>query len=426
MAQAIVIGGGAGAVRAAGALARAGRDVVLVQEGGDVAGLAHPEVPTGTGLSRFVSPPAGWRLTPAVTSGVMLGRDCRCVRTLPLSRSTLPGIFSASELPSAFAAWARSRSQVELSRLIGGGKETRFYKDWVVQHFGEPVYNRLYAPYCQRRFGDPAELTVNVARSAHAAGVGEWCGREIGPAHELADALSGVELALNAVVTGVSPGKVTTTNGVYEGEVYFDLPPVRLVELLGSASPPGLANEVSRLRCRHALEVTVSGGHALPVNTHVVDGPLPFYRLVRHGMLPGNGHLCGTVCVQFALEDHDALWSLANVRLVAQVVAALQDLGLDDVSDGDARVQRVANHHPVWAYTHHARMRQYALRLSELALTPVGRAGLFAPIEGQAEAAFLADIAGESVPIRELFRRHVDPPVVDDDGSASLADFVLG
>lgn len=425
MAQAIVVGGGPGAVRAAGTLARAGQTVTLLQQGPFVGQLAHPELPVGTGLERFEAASGQWRAATAVTSGVLVGRDCACVRALPLSRSTLPGIFSAAQLPNAVAAWARSRSKVELSRLIGGGQETRFYKDWVVQHFGEPVFERLYAPYCERRFGNPAELTVNVARAAHAAAPGAWFGRESGTAAELAEALRGVEVYLDVDVSAVATGRVSTNRGEFEGDVYFDLPPARLVELLGSAAPFGLANEVSRLRCRHALEVVVSGGHSLPAITHVVDAPMAFYRLVRQGLLPGNGQLRGTVSVQFAVEEEDPLWAATDQSLVAQVVSALQSVGLADVSAEGGRVVRVANHHPVWAYTHHARMRQYALRLNELKLTPVGRAGLFAPIEGQAEAAFLQDLAGPPVGVREMMRRHVDPPVVDDDGTASLADFVL-
>lgn len=425
MADAIVVGGGPGAVRAAGALARSGRSVVLLQVGTRVASLAHPDVPMGTGLERFVQAPPGWRPVPSLTTGVMVGRDCACVRALPLSRATLPGIFPALELPSALAAWSRSRAKVELARLIGGGQETRFYKDWVVQHFGVPVFERLFAPYCTRRFGDPAELTVNVARAIHAERPGGWYSRESGTAAELAGNLSGVQVVVDAKISALQAGKVVVEGGEFEGELYVDLPPARVVELLGPAAPHGLAHEVARLRCRHALEVVVQGGSSLPMVTHVVDAPMPFYRLVRLGALPGNPSLAGTVSVQFSLEEGDALWETPNEALVQQVVSALLSIGIDDASATGARVQRVANFHPVWAYTHHARMRQYAIRLAELKITPVGRSGLFAPVDGSAEAGFLNDLAAGGLSVRELFRRHVDPPVVDDDGSASLADFVL-
>ena len=55
MADAVVIGGGPGAVHAAAALQQAGRRVVLLQEGADAGQVSHPEVPVGRGIGEAPS-----------------------------------------------------------------------------------------------------------------------------------------------------------------------------------------------------------------------------------------------------------------------------------------------------------------------------------------------------------------------------------
>ncbi len=426
MADVVVVGGGPGAVRAAGALRRAGRRVVLVQEGQLPGGVSAPAVPVGLGIEEFAQPAPGWREVRGLGAGLVAGPDCGCVHALPLSRAVLPSLFDSTALPSALSAWGRARGAVELARLLGGGKETRTYRDWVVQHFGEPVHEALYAPYCRRRFGEPDEVTVNVARFHHGYRRDtRWYAHEAGPAARLAHDLEGVEVVLGAEVRALDTGRVSTALGDVEGEVYVDLPPRRVVDLLGDRAPGGLANEVSRLRCRHALEVTLRGGHALPFVTHLAAGPLTAYRLVRHGLVPGNPSLAGQVSVQMAVEDGTPAWTGRDDTLVAECVDGLRALHLDDIDGQGAVVNRVANHHPVWTYTTAARVRQYQLGLMERKIIPVGRAGLFAPVDGEAEIAYLEGLAAGNVPFKELYRRHVEPPVIDDDGSASLTDFVL-
>ncbi len=426
MADAVVIGGGPGAVRASGALRRAGRRVILLQRGPAVGGLAFPEVPLGLGAEAFSVVPARWREVRGLPAGLAAGasEDCGCVHALPLSRAVLPSLFSASALPGAMAAWSRARGAVELAKLLGGGKETRTYREWVVQHFGEPAFEHLYAPYCRRRFGDPAEVTVNVARLHHAAPGGRLAAFEAGPAARMAEDLEGVEVVLDADVTSVATGRVSTRLGDVEGDVFVDAPPQDVVAWLGAAAPPGVDNEVSRLSCRHAVEVTVKGGASLPFVTHVAHAPFGAYRLVRHGLLPGNGGLAGHVSVQFAADAQDAAWSGGADALVDEVVRGLHALGATDAEAAEARVQRVEDQHPVWSYTTAARLRQYHLALAEAKIVPVGRAGLFAPVDGEGEIAYLTGVATQSAPFKELYRRHVEPPVVDDDGSASLTDFV--
>ena len=128
MADAVVVGGGIGAVRAAAALAAAGRSVVLLQEGPFVAGLAHPEIPVGLGISRWHSVPAWGREVKGLGSGLYVGG---AVHRLPLSRAVLPTLFPATAVAGAAASWGRSRLEQALARLIGGGREVRTYRDYL-------------------------------------------------------------------------------------------------------------------------------------------------------------------------------------------------------------------------------------------------------------------------------------------------------
>ena len=420
MADAVVVGGGIGAVRAAAALAAAGRSVVLLQEGPFVAGLAHPEIPVGLGISRWHSVPAWGREVKGLGSGLYVGG---AVHRLPLSRAVLPTLFPATAVAGAAASWGRSRLEQELARLIGGGREVRTYRDYLPQRYGKPVVDRLFAPYCERRFGSPDGVTANVARDVHgSAPDGITVAPSAGPLEELKALVAGVEVRVGVTVTGLATGRVSTDGGDVEGEVFVDLPPARVVALLGAAAPAGLREETAWLRSRHALEVTLTGGAELPFVTHVVDGPGQAFRFVRHALLPGNGSLQGRVSVQFAVESNDPLWQAPDSTVVAAALTSLDEVSPGASSVG-ACVQRAADQHPVWVPTTAARMRRYSLGLSELGITPVGRAGTFGPLGGEAEAEYLraAIAGGES--LRERMRRYVEPPVRPAEREVHLTDF---
>jgi hypothetical protein len=391
-----------------------------LQEGDAVGGLAHPAIPVGLGHARWSGPAEGRRAAPGLTSGLYVAGS---VHALPLSRLVLPTLFPAGSVPAAAAAWGRTRVELELARLIGGGREVRTYRDWLNQRYGAPAVERLFAPYCERRFGSPDGVTANVARAAHGpAPAGAPYAAPEGQVAELSRLLAGLKVQAGVRLLGIEPGKVIFEGGEAEGEVFVDLPPARVVGLLGAAAPDGLAEETSWLRMRHALEVTLPGGASLPFLTHVVDGPGQAYRFVRHAQLPGNGALQGHVSVQFAVEDNDPLWAASDAEVVQAALVSI-DEAAPGASNLGARVQRVADHHPVWVTTTAARMRRYAVALAELKITPVGRAGTFSPLGGEAEADYLSAVVDGLEPLRDLMRRFIEPPVREGDEQVHLTDF---
>lgn len=419
--EAVVIGGGPGGLRAAVALRRAGRSVVLLQIGPHAGGNAHPDVPVGRGLTtapgRLAEALYGeFRDVPGLERAVE--RHGRVVR-LPLSRPQLAALLPKRQVLPAAAAWARARGAVELKKVVGGGSEQRTYRDWVVQRFGEPVYERLFAPYAARRFGDPAALSCNVARLFHGVPAPDVLQAPgAGPALPSTD----VDVRLGVTVTGVADGRVTTDRGVFEGDVFVDAPPSVVVGWLPAATATSLRSDAEALVARDAVQVLVRGGEELPFETHVLDEDVPFYRMVRPGLLPGCEGLTGTVCAHFAVDPEDRS---PDEAWVSRAVEGLKRAGVRDADGAGARVQRIPWQHPVWTGTHLSRMRRYALALEELDVVPVGRGGLHGQVDLAAELAWLdGALAEDAEPARERMRRLVEPPVTDPSVRARLTHFV--
>lgn len=416
MANAVIVGGGPGAVQAAGALRALGRHVVLLQEGPVAGQLTHAEVPVGRGVAES----GGERLTdwrPVDVDRGVLVHDR--VIPLPMRPNHLFRAMPPRVHPEAARAFAKARANIQLREFIGGGREQRSYRDWVVQRFGEPVFRQLYAPYCTKRFGDPTRVTANAARRVHAGESGTLVAPVQGAGVAVKAALAGVEVRTDVVVTGLEAGRVLTTAGVVEGDVFVDVPPPRAVAWMPDNA--ALVHEVERLESHHAIEVIVAGGAELPFETHVVDERAAFFRLIRAGRLPGNPDV---LVAHYAVGGDDPRWELDDATLVSATVGMLRAIGVRDAEAGLGAVRRIAEHHPVWSSTHHARMRVYLLALERLGITPVGRAGLHMPLS-EAESADWLGATGAGGGLRERYRMHLEPKVGEQMSAAKVTDFIV-
>ncbi len=423
--RAVVVGGGPGALRTAAGLRDSGRSVILLQEGPHPGGFVDVDVPIERGIGRGPTGPSVFGDLVAVE-----GLDRAVMRNgkrvpLPMKPNHVFRLMNWKRHPAAASQLARARGKRELHELIGGGQEVRSYRDWVAARYGAPVYEDLYAPYCRKRFGDPEELTCNVSRLVHAGARSEApvAPRE-GPASAVKSALAGLDVRVGAVLRSIAPGLVTTQDGSVEGDVYVDLPPARVCELLGAAAPEGLHATVGKLRHRHLVQVVVRGGRDLPFETHILDEKLPFYRITRPGRLPGCSALADDLIAHYSLDDADPLWRADDAEVVRQTLDALGSLATGSSS---GRVVRIANHHPVWVTTHATAMRTFVLALDELGIAPIGRSGLFTPLEWEQEIGWLAALtaaesSGEGV--RSRMRRWMEPPIGDEEGPAPLVRFI--
>lgn len=421
--DAIVVGGGPGGLRAAVALAKAGRNVTLLQEGAHPGGCAHPDVPIGRGVTPepgalAASVHGPFRAVDGLDRGILLGGR---VSHLPLSRGEVARLVPPAQLPTAAVAWGRTRGAIELRKLIGGGAEQRTYRDWVVQRFGVPVFERFYAAYCEARFGLPDQVSCNVARVVHGIVRDEPL---LAPSNGPAVSTAGVDVRTDVAIRSVSTGQVETDDGLFTGDVYVDIAPHRVVGWLGAAASAELQNDVGFLEARTLVQVALRGPQDLPFETHVLGGA-PFYRILRPGLLPGCGGLEDTLVVHYALPVGDPLLHLSDEELGARTVEGLEAVGVRGASAVDARVQVLRDHHPSWVGTHLVRMRRYLLAVDELDIVPVGRAGLHAALDLATEAAWLeAILAEERPPLRGLLRDLVEPPVLDPAERAHLTRFV--
>lgn len=418
--DAVVVTIGPGARGIARVLAALGQRVVLLHHegpGGAPGGQVALDVPLDTGL--VVDPGLGatfgaW--TPYTPTRAVIGRGRRFA--IPLGRMDLPRLIPGSNHPHAIAGWMRARATAELAQLIGGGQEQRTYRDWVIQHYGAPVWEHLYAGYVAKRFGPGDEVICGVARIHQ--GVVPTLYAPVGPQGDLAEGVTERRLG----VRGVRSGVVETDRGTFAGTVWLDAPPRLVCTWLGDAVPTAVRLDADRLDARDGLEVIVEGGADLPFETHLLDADVPWFRLTRPGLLPG-GDGGRTLVAHAALDPRDPRQRAADQDVVEQVVTALRVAGVTDVGPGRGVVRRLSAFHPVWRAGHLTRLRGWVLALEERELVPIGRLGLCAPLDAGRSAAITARVVQEGVAgLREAVRVLVEPPVLDPGERAPLRRFL--
>lgn len=388
------------------ALAAAGRSVTLVRE----APLDAPELPVGNGLFQAPPDPPPVPLGPfAVERAVLVGDR---VERLPLG---VPSRVRGVAGPRAVAAWAEARGRRELADLIGGGRETRTYRDWLVQRHGVPLYDRWFRSYGARRFGPPEEVIAGVARVHHGpTPSGPWLApldpgwRTLAPAARIAD------------VRAIDGGGVTLADGRIDGEVWLDVAPARALAWVGDAVGEAARLDAGALRARDGVEVFLRARGELPFELHAVDDDVAFFRAVAVGRLPGMREP-ELVAVHFAADDARAVDAGEWVRRAAE---GLGRAGIV-AETADARVRVLPGHHPVWGPRHFPRFRSWLLGLDTIGVQPCGRHGLQAPTDPGQELAWVADrLAPDAPGVREAFRVRFEPPVVDGAARPHLRDFV--
>jgi hypothetical protein len=425
MADVVVVSSSPDGDVVAGAIASTGRSVLhlVVDPPGDPA----PEVPTGRGLlSVGADDPLATAvfgpLVPFVPERALLAGGA--VHPLPLRGDTLLGLFAFGDRPRVATALARARGASGLAALIGGGQEQRSYRDWVVSRFGEPVYDRLYAPYAARRFGPPEDVLAAVARVHHGpVAPNALVAPAEGWAAVRARLGARVERGVVRELRRVASDVVETEAGTFSGHVWADIAPPRLLPVLAGEPRDMLGHHVGRMTFRHGIEVILRGGRSLPFETHVVDGDVPVFRLVRPGLLPSGGAE-DILVAQLAVDPEDRRWTGPDAALVAEVVAALGAVG--DIDAAGARVRRLPWHHPVWSTGHLVRLRHWLLHRESVGVTPFGRAGLTSPVDLGTSVRWVSGRLGaDPVDLRELGRQLLEPPVLDPPERPHLRDFIV-
>lgn len=433
----LVIGNGPAALRAATTLALGGHKVTLLQGGETEAGLAHPEIPEGTGRLRVahearrlveqVIGPLTDAAPPrrAVLSG---GRTA----ALPLQPWQVAMLMPGKAVGPAAAQFTRTRTRNALSALIGSGAEERTYQDWVRRRMGDVAYHHLYRSYAERRWGAPGDLLGgSIARVHH--GLVESASPSVpgrGSAAALLEAETNLTRAGGTVRLGVEVTGLRVDNGrvvavrTTDGEIAVDAPvwiarsPRIVTRWLGDAATSGMTVDVAELEVRTALDVVVRGDVTrLPDELHVLDEGAPFYRVVRP---PGTTDVA---VLHSSLAEGAAA---PPARLVLdRFLTASRQLGVGDFAPDGAIVRTLPEQDPVWLQVSLSRMRRVLLAWQQLGIVGVGRAGSFRlmdPAEEIALAGLYRDVVDPDQ--REIQRAHFDPPVLQRDLGAHITRFI--
>jgi hypothetical protein len=395
----IVVGSGVGALVTAQTLRQHGKSVVRI--GAAIDGGTRT---VGTGWCAE-APPAGFDAAPAPARALLLRGQ---MLSLPLSPASLGKLLPAAQLARAGVALGRARASSAVAAFVGGGREERTYRDWVRYRFGNPVYEAVFAPYATARFGDPTSVICGVARVVHG---------EAAPQGSRPPAALWVEqeAPVDAVVTALRDGGLSTEAGDYAGQVVVDLAPLDVLRVWSPKADSVLALDAGRLRARHGLEVLVRG--QLPdglEEVHVVGAP--FFRAVQHAD--------GMVALHLAVDVGAPEWTGDDAALARQLVQAATDAGLTGLSADGATVRRLPLHHPLWTTSHLTRLRTWTEALVEGGIEPVGRVGLVAPMSPAAIAAYAEDRLIHGASLRDCIRHHVEPPPRDSVDRPRLSGFI--
>ena len=365
MERAVVIGSTPAALRAAAFLADRGIAVRYLGVSGQPHGLgggpafdpgivAAPDTESSAGLARVWKSVAPVR--DASASQGLLVRDT--VWDLPLSRPDIFRVFPPQVAQQIVSGVAGSRLAQRVGSLTSLGREERTYAQWVQHRFGDVVYEQLHGPYARKRFATDAEhLSAPTAYKVHGHPnqdeplLARGHGVDEARAHQLAAILAaGGEILAGVEVQGleVADGRVVavmTDSGRehVDGLLVTDATPHTVHGWLPEGTPSERwALDIAQMTYVNEVQVTVPARSSLPQALHVADAALPFWKLTRFGLLPGEDRWKDTVTAHLTLRSDDPLWTGSDAALVDRVKSALG--GLAEVSTGEVSVQRLPEH----------------------------------------------------------------------------------
>lgn len=431
----IVIGGGPSGLRAAALLPAA----TLLDPDPTPGGMTAPELPEDRGVAQATHAAQVARVygaAPALGAealglGVWLGGR---LLQRPISRAALLGALPRAQVSALLRDLARARGRIATQRLIGGGKEERVYRDWVVHRYGETAMEQIFGYYARARFGDPGQVNVSAARQHHALDSAEGLvGLGVSPAQGWARLSAGLRVqpgvkVLKVELAGGRVARLLTSEGALEldGELWVAAPLPELLTWMPEALAPSLRWQLDTLRGRTRVRVALrrtGGGAELPAEVHVLD-PAPFFRILRPELRFEDPQLAGLVLVDLSLDPADPLLAQPDAALAATVGDALRALGLPAVETDGARVRRLPNYDPTWWGPWHPRHTTATMTLHRMGVRLVGRSALHRYVDPGQELALVEGLSQDADRVHELHRTLLDPPVILDDLNVPLTRLV--
>ena len=420
----VILGAGPAGLSAALELSRAGRPVVVLERGHTVGGLARTEIYRGfrfdigghrfytksEEVQRFWSEALGedFLLRPRLSRIFYRGRFFR----YPLQAAdTLRGL---GPVEAARALWSYLRRRV---RPLA---PEQTFERWVVNRFGERLYQTFFKSYTEKVWGVPCtelraewaaqrlkdlSLGAVLRRALGLSGDGprsmieQFHYPRLGPGmlwegvRALAEK-AGARIRLGAEVVrierkGDTAHRVVTREA--SGEVRIDatevissIPLGHFVSMLDTPAPDDVRRAASGLRHRDYLTVCLilRRRELFPDNWIYVHDPSVRVARIQNfknwspDMVPDADKT--SLGLEFFCSEGDSTWSLSDGELVELAARELAQIGLaqrEDVEDGC--VFRVRHAYPVYDATYRAELEHVKTFLGGLAnCQTIGRNGL--------------------------------------------------
>ncbi|MFH1478130.1 MAG: NAD(P)-binding protein [Verrucomicrobiota bacterium] len=327
-------------------------------------------------------------------------------------------VFSALGLITG-ARCAASYAVSLLSRCLRSTSEES-YEDWVVARYGRTIYDLVLGPYARKIWGNPRELSKELAASRIASPSLMEMIRQIifgrrgqspvisaekfyypqGGVVEISERMANCirsnqgEISLETVarrcevVKGGQIGKIIYADGAEDllnpsDVVINTIPLACLMDLLGAAISAGEREACRQLKTRKLILLYMALGKDRLMDDNWLFFPEGRYRFNRVfeqkafnlAMVPQGRTV---LCAEITCDDNDPLWKAPDREVIARMEPQFREAGLLEGGVLEYFTRRVASAYPVYAigYRDHLNMALDALdRISNL--YSVGRQGGF-------------------------------------------------
>ncbi|PYQ15202.1 MAG: hypothetical protein DMF80_10260 [Acidobacteria bacterium] len=421
----VVLGGGVAGLAAAYYLARDGWPVTVVERAAALGGLCGSFQSHGFTLDH--GPHKLYSVVPGILDEIRSLLGDRLIEHKKRNRIRLLGRYldyplSLGNLLPLLGPRRAARLGLGYAAAVAGGalgrRDPASYEDYVLQRFGRGVYELVFEPLAWKVWGDPRQLSVDLARARIPSsgatelvlrllklkensedvdapffyyprgGFGEFPARLASEVRRhggriLTSAVPRAFERANGSVRAVHVESAGASERLACATLVSSIPMASLAQLL-QPGDAGLAAEVGQLRLRDLALVYLVLGQERLVDDHWIFFPerrYPFNRLFEQKSMDASLGPPGltAICCDLTCDEGDAVWAAPDDELVRRCLDALVEAGLttpDKLRAGFVR--RFRSFYPMYTVDYRERLGRIYVRLKQAEnLVLTGRVGMF-------------------------------------------------